>query len=243
MRRVRGLIAACLFLAGGGVAGGLEWRGMAKDLGRARDLHGGGYVGSAACRGCHDDHLASWHRTFHRAMTAEATPENVLGDFSGATLVSAGVTARMERDARGADALGRGPADAPGRARRAGALLEVMSEDRFPAVRHLACRSLRRLVAPEAPPGRGLGADYDPSADPAARRRVVARLRAALGRRRGRPGRRAGRAPAGRLRPRPGNRGMNARAPTRGDAQLCQSTLPTRVRAPNVLRSPAASRR
>ena len=34
-------------------------------------------------------------------MTAEATPENVRGDFSGATLVSAGVTARMDRDARG----------------------------------------------------------------------------------------------------------------------------------------------
>ena len=34
-------------------------------------------------------------------MTAEATPESVRGDFSGATLASAGVTARMDRDARG----------------------------------------------------------------------------------------------------------------------------------------------
>jgi predicted CXXCH cytochrome family protein len=98
---VRGLFAACLLVAGGGIAGGLEWRAVSKDLGRPRDLHGAGYAGSAACRGCHDDHLASWHRTFHRTMTAEATADSVAGDFSGATLTSAGVTARMDRDVRG----------------------------------------------------------------------------------------------------------------------------------------------
>src|SRR5690349_14984947 len=91
----------CLLLAVGGIAGALEWRRISDDLGRGRGLHGGGYVGSARCRGCHDDHVASWHRTFHRTMTAEATAETVRGDFSGTTLTSAGVTARMDRDASG----------------------------------------------------------------------------------------------------------------------------------------------
>lgn len=80
-----------------------------------------------------------------------------------------------------ADALGRAPADAPGRARRVGALVDVTSEDRFPAVRHLAWRGVRRLIAPDAPPGTVPAADYDPAAKAAERRRVVAALRAALG--------------------------------------------------------------
>jgi predicted CXXCH cytochrome family protein len=93
---------AVALLAAATAAGGLIERGaISADLARPRDLHATRYVGSEACRGCHDDHLASWRRTFHRTMTAEATPQSVRGDFSGATLVSAGVTARMERDARG----------------------------------------------------------------------------------------------------------------------------------------------
>ena len=65
------------------------------------DLHGVAYVGSAACRDCHLDNFASWKRTFHRTMTTEATPETVEGDYSGATLAVAGVTARMDRSADG----------------------------------------------------------------------------------------------------------------------------------------------
>jgi predicted CXXCH cytochrome family protein len=79
----------------------LERRAISADLVRPRDLHGTGYVGSGACRGCHGEHHTSWHRTFHRSMTAEATPEDVKGDFSGATLQQGTVTARMARDARG----------------------------------------------------------------------------------------------------------------------------------------------
>lgn len=60
------------------------------------------YVGSARCRACHSDHYASWHRTYHRRMTAEANPETVLGDFSGAAGVDYfGVRATMERAADG----------------------------------------------------------------------------------------------------------------------------------------------
>ncbi len=91
------------------VAGAIVWGARAErrlisaDLARPRDLHGAAYAGSAACRSCHQDHYASWHRTFHRTMTAEATPASgdVRGDFSGATLRQGDVTARMDRDARG----------------------------------------------------------------------------------------------------------------------------------------------
>ncbi|MFL5303847.1 MAG: cytochrome c3 family protein [Polyangia bacterium] len=71
------------------------------DLATPRDLHRVAYVGSASCRDCHLDHVASWKRTFHRTMTAEATPAFVKGDFGGATMTSAGVTARMDREPAG----------------------------------------------------------------------------------------------------------------------------------------------
>ena len=84
--------------------------------------------------------------------------------------------------AAAADALGRAPVTSDdARARRAGALLDAMAEDRYPAVRHLAWRGLRRLVAPDATPGAGFALDYDPSGEPAQRTMVVGRLRAALG--------------------------------------------------------------
>jgi predicted CXXCH cytochrome family protein len=100
---VRAVVPVCLLLAGGALAGGAwaERRAIDADLGRSRDLHGTAYVGSEACRGCHLEHHASWRRTFHRTMTAEAASNSVRGDFSGATLTSAGVTARMDRDAGG----------------------------------------------------------------------------------------------------------------------------------------------
>ena len=43
-----------------------ERRAVALDLATERDLHGQGYVGSAACRRCHEEHYRTWHRTFHR---------------------------------------------------------------------------------------------------------------------------------------------------------------------------------
>jgi hypothetical protein len=73
-----------------------------------------------------------------------------------------------------ADALGRsdGPVDAAARARRLGALLEVMAGDRYPAIRHIAWRAARRLGAPAD--------DYDPSAPARDRAAAVDRLRVAL---------------------------------------------------------------
>jgi predicted CXXCH cytochrome family protein len=78
-----------------------ERRAVSADLATTRDLHAVGYVGSTACRRCHEDHYRTWGRTFHRTMTTEATPAKVKGDFSGATVRYHGVTARMARGARG----------------------------------------------------------------------------------------------------------------------------------------------
>ncbi len=83
----------------------VERRAVALDLATERDLHGQAYVGSLACRGCHEEHYRSWHRTFHRTMTQEVSARNasaVLGDFSGVTYRHAGVDARMDRDVSGA---------------------------------------------------------------------------------------------------------------------------------------------
>jgi len=81
-----------------------------------------------------------------------------------------------------ADALGRAPSfGADERARRLGALLESMTADDFPAVRHIAWRSLRRLIAPGAAAGEGLAAAFDPSGDLPARLAVVDPVRRALG--------------------------------------------------------------
>jgi hypothetical protein len=75
-----------------------------------------------------------------------------------------------------ADALGRAqvPLDAEARAGRVAELLEAMTTDAYPAVRHLAARAVVRLGVPGA-------SDYDPSADPHARAAAVAGLRRSLG--------------------------------------------------------------
>jgi hypothetical protein len=92
-------------LAAVAVAARAERRAVAVDLATERDLHGAALAGSIACRRCHEGHYRSWHRTFHRTMTQEASAANaaaVLGDFTGATLRYGGVEARMDRDAAGA---------------------------------------------------------------------------------------------------------------------------------------------
>jgi predicted CXXCH cytochrome family protein len=79
----------------------IEVFAISRDLSRPRDLHAVAYVGSEACGRCHEDNHRSWRRTFHRTMTAEATPASVLGAFDGAVLKNDGVTARMDRDGAG----------------------------------------------------------------------------------------------------------------------------------------------
>lgn len=83
-----------------GAAGALGWltTSVASEVSSPRDLHDVAYATSAECQRCHQDHYASWHRTYHRTMTAEATGDTVLGDFDGAAVAYGGVTARFTRE-------------------------------------------------------------------------------------------------------------------------------------------------
>ena len=56
------------------------------------------YASSQQCQSCHPHQHATWHRSFHRTMTQVALPENVLGAFDGATLVSDGLEYRVFRE-------------------------------------------------------------------------------------------------------------------------------------------------
>ncbi len=56
-----------------------------------------GYVSSRSCRGCHPAQYASWHASYHRTMTQVASPEAVVGDFSGQELEIYGERHRLER--------------------------------------------------------------------------------------------------------------------------------------------------
>lgn len=55
------------------------------------------WVGSQVCQTCHEDRHASWHRTFHRSMTQEATAQTVLGRFDGQVLEADGLRLRPVR--------------------------------------------------------------------------------------------------------------------------------------------------
>jgi predicted CXXCH cytochrome family protein len=56
------------------------------------------YLGSTTCVSCHQDHHASWARTYHSRMTQEARPDSVQGDFErDNTLDYLGVRALMEK--------------------------------------------------------------------------------------------------------------------------------------------------
>ncbi len=56
------------------------------------------YIQSKNCLACHQEHFASWARTYHSRMTQEARPASVQGDFEhDNTLEYLSVKARMER--------------------------------------------------------------------------------------------------------------------------------------------------
>lgn len=56
-----------------------------------------GYSGSSACKECHEDQYASWHRTYHRTMTQLPTPEAVQADFNNVVLTNAAVRFALSR--------------------------------------------------------------------------------------------------------------------------------------------------
>lgn len=56
------------------------------------------YVGSGACRSCHEEEHASWHRSYHRTMTQAAEPGKVAGNFDGTTVMSDGLAYKVWRE-------------------------------------------------------------------------------------------------------------------------------------------------
>lgn len=52
---------------------------------RSLELHDEGYVGSGACRECHETNHASWYASFHRTMTQAPSSASVLAPFRGTT--------------------------------------------------------------------------------------------------------------------------------------------------------------
>src|SRR5436309_15583448 len=55
----------------------------------------GGYVGSAACRNCHQSEHGAWHDSYHRTMTQAATDESVLGDFNNVRFAAKDLDVRL----------------------------------------------------------------------------------------------------------------------------------------------------
>jgi hypothetical protein len=59
------------------------------------------FVGSAVCRGCHENEMAAWRSSQHALAMQEATAETVLGDFDDASFTHGGVTSRFfKRDGK-----------------------------------------------------------------------------------------------------------------------------------------------
>ncbi len=78
------------------VLGGFAWKSRAHARLSARQQlrqklpvedRPGGYVRSETCQSCHPEQYASWHRSYHRTMTQQATPESVRGNFTNVTLI------------------------------------------------------------------------------------------------------------------------------------------------------------
>lgn len=58
------------------------------------------FVGSARCAGCHDVESRRWHGSDHRLGQMDATPESVLGDFSGVEFEEGAERFRFSREGR-----------------------------------------------------------------------------------------------------------------------------------------------
>jgi predicted CXXCH cytochrome family protein len=93
-------LSAALML-GAAAWGARSYGAVARDVATPRTLSQTHYAGSDACRSCHPDHSASFHRTFHRTMTRDANEASVLAPFDGSSLDYFGVRARMTRGAAG----------------------------------------------------------------------------------------------------------------------------------------------
>ena len=95
MKAALAIAAAAVLLLGGAAVWRVQVIGT--ELAQPYDRHATAYVGSTACQSCHQDHHASWKRTFHRTMTQEATPKSVQGRFDGQTVTAWGRSIRPVR--------------------------------------------------------------------------------------------------------------------------------------------------
>ncbi|MBC8133081.1 MAG: hypothetical protein H7X95_08885 [Deltaproteobacteria bacterium] len=144
-----------------------------------------------ACTLCHVDAdrvwaARAWTRLWPAAASASSSdaPEDHLAPrdaiFAGDPIARA----------LAADAIGRAPAPSQGLANvaevkrvedsRADILLEVMSGDRYPAVRHLAARALERVLAARKSPVALEARTFDATGEPHERQDTVERLRKRL---------------------------------------------------------------
>ena len=57
----------------------------------------GGFVSSKACRSCHPDEHASWHRSYHRSMTQVADEQSVFAPFDHIESSALGRKYQLER--------------------------------------------------------------------------------------------------------------------------------------------------
>lgn len=116
-----------------------------------------------ACTLCHLDRDARWAER----VLAHREPEPAT---SGATMLGSGVGGDPVQRAVVMDAIARAPGEH--RAARLGVLLSTMQDDAYPALRHLAWRSVRRMSR-----GRLAPALFVPTDDARTRRAAIARIR------------------------------------------------------------------
>ncbi len=83
--------------AGATTAGAAHGKAFA-ELGQLTPFAPEGYVGSTACAACHKAETTSWSTSHHALAMAPATPESVLGDFSGVTVTQDDAHGRFFRE-------------------------------------------------------------------------------------------------------------------------------------------------
>lgn len=82
-------------------AGAFWWQQARASIATSFDRHGAAFAGSNSCKSCHQDHYASWYRTFHRSMTQEASATSVEGRFDGEVVRAWGGAIRpVQRDGK-----------------------------------------------------------------------------------------------------------------------------------------------
>ena len=89
VRRIAATIAAIVMLSG--------FVFMTAKCARADDAVKATYVGVEACSGCHKTQAERWKTSHHALAMEKATPETVLGDFSGVSVENFGVVSTFSR--------------------------------------------------------------------------------------------------------------------------------------------------